>query len=326
MTGPVVVAGATGFVGRRLVAALEAAGRPVRRGTRDPAAGRTETPTATWVELDVDRPDTLRRALEGADALVYLVHQMREDHGADLVSHERAAARAVREAAEQAGLRRIVFLGGPVPAGTPSRHLAARLATGEELRAGTTSTIELRSAMIIGVGSESWTMTRDLAARLPVMVLPAWLATRSQPIGVADVVAALVHAVDDDHPGSAAFDLPGPEVLTAREILERIAAARGMRPLMIPVPLLTPALSAGWLRLVTRADFAIARQLVDGLAHDLVADGDGYWERMAPRRPTPFDAVVAATFAEESGTLSRRARTWERLARGLSRAPHGGTP
>lgn len=308
---PVVVAGASGFVGQHLVDRLTRAGRVVRCGTRDAAAARTRDPARSWVTLDVDRPETLPEALQGADALVYLVHQMRGAHGPDLVARERASAEAVRLACVAAGVRRIVYLGGPAPAGAPSEHLAARLVTGEALRAGGVSCIELRAAMIIGVGSESWTMTRDLALRLPVMLLPKWLATRSQPVGIDDVVDALVAAIDDPLTGSGAFDLPGPEVLTAREVLERIAAQRGIRPVMVPVPVLTPSLSAHWLRFVTRADYGVARQLVDGLGSDLVSVGPGYWARMPGRAPTPFTEVVRRAFAAEAGTVPRRDLRWE---------------
>lgn len=299
MSGPVVVAGATGFVGRHLVQHLLAGGREVCCGTRDPERARRADPSRTWVGLDVERADGLVEALTGADALVYLVHQMGHGDPATLHAREVEAARRVLRAAERAGVRRIVYLGAPRPAGAPSHHLQARLDTGAELRSGAVSTLELRASMIVGAGSESWLMVRDLALRLPVMLLPSWLATRTQPIALADVVHALASAIDDPLEGSAAFDLPGPEVLSARQILERVAAVRGFRPVMIPVPVLTPRLSSHWIRLVTRADFGIARQLVDGMGSDLVAEGVGYWARM-DRPPTPFDEAVRTALSEET--------------------------
>ncbi|MEQ1572161.1 MAG: NAD(P)H-binding protein [Myxococcota bacterium] len=307
----IVVAGASGFVGRHLVRRLVDAGRPVRQGTR--AAGRPDEPGAPWVVFDVDSGDGLDLALTGADALVYLVHSLAH-RGPDLIAREEASAERVRSAAERAGVRRIVYLGGPWPAGEPSVHLRARLRTGEVLRAGSVSTVELRASMIVGAGSESWQMCRDLALRLPVMVLPRWLATRTQPIGIDDVGEALLAAIDLPLVGSAAFDLPGPEVLTARQILERIAARSGFRPVMVPVPVLTPRLSSWWLRFVTRADTGVARQLVDGLTSDLVAADEGFWRHLPGRSPTPFDEVVERALADE-GPSPR----WERWARRLGR-------
>lgn len=317
----VVVAGATGFVGSHVVPALLAAGHTVRCGSRDPGRAAARRPDLDWVHLDVDRPDSLAGALRGADALVYLVHQM-QGHGLDLVEDERASARRVLAAAESGGVRRIVYLGGPRPSrGEPSRHLAARLATGEALRSGAVSTIELQAGMIIGVGSESWVIVRDLALRLPVMVLPAWLRRRSQPIAIDDVVGAIVRSVELSGAESACLPLPGPETLSAREILLRIAAAEHMRPWMIPVPVLSPGLSSHWIRWVTRADHAIARQLVDGLTSDLVASGEDFWARCPDLERTPLDRAIARALADEPrASLPRWQRRWETCARLLSRS------
>jgi uncharacterized protein YbjT (DUF2867 family) len=307
----VVVAGASGFVGRHAVARLRADGHTVRCGTRRPNTAKPQD--GSWVLLDVDRADTLDRALAGADALVYLVHQMAGGHTGDLLAQERAAADRVAAAAQRQGLRRIVYLGAPVPSGPPSPHLAARLVTGERLRAGPTPCLELRASMIIGAGSESWTMVRDLALRLPVMLLPRWLKTRTSPVGLRDVVRALAAAVVDPIEGSHAFDLPGPELLSARDILTRTAAIAGFRAVMVPVPVLTPSLSAHWLRLVTRADYDIARQLVDGLIFDLPGQGASYWSRMPEGAPTPLDDVIRAALDEDD--VRGLGRYWERAAK-----------
>jgi uncharacterized protein YbjT (DUF2867 family) len=311
----VVVAGATGFVGSHLVGALVERGHRVRGGSRDPARVRSAHSAVDWVRLDVDDETSLGPALEGADVLVYLVHHLRADD--DLHDAELAAARRVSRACAEAGVRRIVYLGGPAPEGPPSAHLAARLATGQALRDGPVQTIELRAGMIVGVGSQSWLIVRDLALRLPAMVLPAWLRTRSEPVGIDDVVAALAHAVDVRTEGSAWYDLPGPEVLSAREILVRVAAQVGMRPVMVSVPVLTPGLSSHWIRLVSRADYGLARQLVEGLTSDLVCDGDGYWALYPEHVRVPFDEAVRRALAEEP-SLPRRDRAWERLARALA--------
>ena len=312
----VVVCGARGFVGQHLVQALTEHGHEVIGGSRSPERARDQFPRVCWVELDVERPKTLAKAFEGADAVVYLVHQMRSGSD-DLVAAERESAHGVREAAEAAGVQRIVYLGGPVPEGAPcSKHLDARRQTGEALRGGQVSTIELRAGMIIGAGSESWTIVRDLALRLPVMILPRWLATRSQPIFIDDVVKALVRAVEMEHPGSQWYDLPGPEVLSARAILERVAAVAGLSPVMMWVPVLTPSLSSHWIRLITRADYTVAKKLVMGLTHDLVAPDDGFWALHPDLKRTPFDSAVAYALADEPlETMDEASRWIERLRR-----------
>jgi uncharacterized protein YbjT (DUF2867 family) len=314
----VVVAGASGFVGRHLVDRLRQEGHQVRCGTRDPQRAAAVRPGFDWISLDVDQDATLDAAFASATALVFLVHRMR-DGGHDLADAEARSAERVVRAAERAGLRRIVYLGGPDPGQQGSAHLRARARTGEILRSSPqVSTIELRAGMIVGAGSESWLIVRDLAMRLPVMVLPAWLKSRSQPIWVGDVVAALSAAVSDPLTTSSAFDLPGPEIMSAEDMLMRVAASRGTLPMCVRVPVLTPSLSSHWIRLVTRADFTVARQLVDGLTHDLVAEGEGYWARMPGYRRTPFDhAVEKALRAEEA--LGGAQGAWERWAGRLSR-------
>ena len=309
----ILIAGSTGFVGTHLRHRLK--GRALRLGTRDPERARSLHPQASWVLLDVERPSTLPAAMEGVDAVVYLVHQMRGEgpYGA----RELQAAADIADAAADAGVRRIVYLGGPRPLGPPSPHLKSRLATGERLRAGRVSTIELRASMIVGPGSESWLIVRDLAMRLPVMVLPSWLSSRSQPQHISDAVEAIAAAIDLEHPGSAAYDLPGPETLTARQIIERVAAARGFRHLMVPVPVLTPKLSSHWIRMVTRADFDIAKELVDGLKHDLVSPDDGFWRFVPNYRRTPFDEAVRLTLDAEGEVGGWQGR-WERVVRKLA--------
>jgi uncharacterized protein YbjT (DUF2867 family) len=312
----VVVAGASGFVGRHLVDRLRQDGHAVRSGTRNPARGEAVRPGINWVALDVERPDTLDAAFDGATALVFLVHLMRDDTD-DLRRSEEAAAERVLRCAEKAGIRRIVYLGAPVPSVATSEHLVARVRTGEILRSSSTiSTLELRAGMVIGASSESWIIVRDLAMRLPFMILPEWLQRRSQPLWVGDVIAALSHAVSSPRQGSHAFDLPGPETLTAENILRRTAARAGMRPRMLRVPVLSPDLSSHWIRLVTRADYSIARCLVHGLSEDLVADGLGYWEEMPDFERTPFDEVVDRALSAEARLGRRSPAQWRGPSRG----------
>jgi len=318
MTRRIVIAGASGFVGRHLVPVLREAGQEVVCGTRNPTLAREYEPDKTWVHLDVNDSSSLDRALEGADSLVYLVHQMR--HGVDdLLESERQSALRVRDAADKAGLRRVVYLGGPTPDGEVSHHLEARLETGRVLRSGGVSAVELQAGMIIGVGSQSWLIVRDLALRLPLMILPSWLNRRSQPVGIHDVVRAISACLDLEGSASRCLSLPGPEILTAREILERVAGQVGIRPVMVPVPVLTPSLSSHWIRWVTRADYTIARQLVDGLTSDLLGGVDSVWDCIPQLEPTALDQVIADTLAAELAIeMPVVQRYWEAIVRRLA--------
>jgi uncharacterized protein YbjT (DUF2867 family) len=320
---PALVVGATGFVGRHLCAALAAAGVPVRAGSRDPRAARARHPPWEWVACDVDDPATLAGALAGCGCAYYLVHQM---SGPGYERRELRAAAAFAEAAAAAGLERIVYLGGIAPAGGSSPHLASRLETGRILRAGAVPTLELRASVIVGAGSASWRILRDLAARLPAMVLPRWLGSRTEPIALDDVVAALVAARTLPLEGSSAcFDLPGPEVLTAREMLRRTAALLGRRPALVAVPFLTPRLSTLWVTAIARGDHYLAAQLVESLrTGDLLARDDAYWRRIGHERRVPFDDAARATLAAEAGTLGPGGRLLERVARALTPRARGG--
>ena len=312
-TSGTLVIGATGFVGSALVPALVAAGHRVVAASRRAREG--DEPGVEWRVCDLDRPETLPRALAGIGVAYYLVHSMgggRRDFGTD----ERRGAEAFVAAAERAGLARIVYLGGVAPKGPPSAHLESRLAVGEILRAGAVPAIELRASMVIGEGSASWRIVRDLAMRLPAMILPRWLGSRTRPVALDDVLVALVAAAELPLAASAWFDLPGPEVLTGRQILERIAALRGRRVPAIEVPLLSPRLSAMWLRLITRADYTLARELVLGLGSDLLPEDDRFWELIGHTRLIGFDEAARRALAGEpsaAGVRDRVARAEERL-------------
>lgn len=290
-----LVTGATGFIGHALIPALVARGYRVVATTRHSAGARA--PGVEWRTCDLLREETLAPAFEGVQVAYFLVHSMGSDE--HFRESERRSARAFAAAAARAGVRRIVYLGGPAPSGTPSEHLRSRLEVGEVLRAGSVPALELRASMVIGRGSASWQIVRDLAMRLPVMILPKWLGSRTRPVALSDVVAALVAAADVPLAGSEWFDVPGPETLTGKEILERIAAAAGRRFLAIEVPLLTPRLSALWLRLVTRTNFALARELVVGLEEDLLPRDDRYWSLIDHTQLVSFDDAARRALASE---------------------------
>ncbi len=317
----VLVAGASGFVGRALVPALVAAGYQVRACARHPP--RTPPPPGVeYVSCDLLDAATLPAALDGIDAAYYLVHSLSKK--GSFRELDRQAAKTFAHAAATAGLRRIVYLGGVAPQGRPSEHLASRLEVGRILRAGSVPTLELRASMIIGAGSASWQIVRDLALRLPAMVLPAWLRSRMSPIALPDVIRALVDGLDIPLPASRAYDIPGPETLSGEEILRRVAALEGRRLPAIPLPWLTPKLSALWLRLVTRADFDLSRELVLGLTADLLPQNRLYWELTGHRPALSFDiAARRALLAERAdgyGRMGRLARAEETLVRHLG--PH----
>lgn len=302
----VLVAGASGFVGRALLPALVAAGHRVRATTRRPAEA-PKLEGVEWVSCNVEERADLDRALQGIDAAFFLVHGMGKGASqADYAEREKASATSFREACLAAKVRRIVYLGGVAPKQDPSQHLESRLRVGEILRSGGVPTIELRAAMIIGIGSESWRIVRDLALRLPAMLLPKWTESRTRPIAVADVVVALCSALELEQPESAWYDIPGPDTVSARQILERIAAVRGRRIPSIQVPLVSTSLSSWWLKLITGADFTLARELVLGLEHDLLPEDERYWELIDYRPQWSFDAAAERALDDERTELTLR--------------------
>ena len=311
----VLVTGATGFIGAALCPALVAAGDDVRASTRRPAAADPRKPWS-WVVCDLREPSTLPAALEGVECAYYLVHSMGRP-GVDFRDEERRSARAFADAAASAGLGRIVYLGGVAPRGRPSEHLASRLDVGEILRSGRVPTLELRAGMIIGNGSASWQIVRDLALRLPFMILPRWLESKIRPIDLRDVIRALVAARAVPLPASAWYDLPGPEVMSGREILVRIAALSGRRVPYVRVPLLTPALSALWLKLVTHANYPLARELVMGLVEDLLPRDEGFWDVIGDRPLHAFDDAARDALAAPGAAGGRLSALEERLVRRL---------
>jgi uncharacterized protein YbjT (DUF2867 family) len=309
----VLLTGATGFVGAHLHPRLAARGFEVIGGTRDPEKAQKRFVGRTFRAIDVHDEASVRAGLTGIDAAVYLVHSMADS--ADYARLESEAAERFARVAGEARVSRIVYLGGARPCGPASQHLQSRLQTGEILRAGPVPTLELQASMIIGAGSESFRMVRDLAARLPVMLLPRWLETKSQPIALDDVLVAIERSLELPLAASMACALPGPEVLSAREILERTSRMLGMDARMWGVPFVTPRLSSYWITLITRADVHVSRELVEGLRWDLVSADAGFW-RMLPEHPlVPFDEAVRRALAGEEQGLSVRGRITERVLR-----------
>ncbi|MFD2420639.1 SDR family oxidoreductase [Amycolatopsis pigmentata] len=266
-----VVFGATGYIGGRLVPALLRAGHEVRATARDPAklADVGWRDRAEIVTADVSDPVSVAAALTDRDVVFYLVHAL---HRKDFARVDRESARVVAREAARAGIRRIVYLGGITPEDERlSEHLASRTEVGRVLLESGVPTVVLRAAIIIGSGSASFEMLRYLTERLPVMVTPKWVHNRIQPIAVRDVLHYLVRAAGLPAEVNRGFDIGGPDVLTYLDMMRRYAVVAGLpRRVVVPVPVLTPWLSAQWVNLVTPVPRSIAVPLIESLVHEVV--------------------------------------------------------
>jgi uncharacterized protein YbjT (DUF2867 family) len=307
----VLVTGASGFVGGRLAPALEDAGHDVRAMTRRPE--RYEG-AGTPVAGDVSDESSLRVALDGCDAAYYLVHSL---DSPDFQERDARAARSFARAAADAGVRRIVYLGGlGDDADQLSAHLRSRRQVEQLLGEGGVPVTVLRAGIVIGHGGVSWEMTRQLVAHLPAMVTPRWVHTRTQPIAVADVVRYLVGVLEAPEAEGRAFDVGGPEVLQYLEMLTRVAEIQGRKLLIVPVPLLTPQLSSRWLALVTDVDVQTGRSLIDSMTNEVVVKDDAI-RRIVPFEPMSYDDAVLTALKERAE--ARRAARHGRTASGLGR-------
>ena len=293
----VLVTGATGFVGGRLVPALLDAGHEVSVLVRD--RSRYDAPEGVTVfEGDVLAPEGLDEALVDVDAAYYLIHSMGGGEGFE--ERDRRGAHNFAKAAERAGVDRVIYLSGlGVDADDLSAHLRSRREVEGVLdRAGYDLTV-LRAAIIVGHGSASFRIVRQLSSRLPVMVTPRWVSTRVQPIAIADVIAYLVGVLDAPETADGTFEIGGPEVLTYREMLCTVGQIlTGRKPFIVPVPVLTPRLSAYWVDIVTDVPAGVAYPLIDGMATDVVVTDDRI-RSLVPIEQTPFETAVERALEEE---------------------------
>ncbi|MEU4242370.1 NAD(P)H-binding protein [Actinoplanes sp. NPDC026619] len=290
MTKTVLVSGASGFIGSHVAARLAEEGHRVRAMTR---RARDYHGAGEPIEADVSDPDSLAPAFAGVDVAYYLIHSLGAN---DFEQRDAAAARNFAEAAGAAQVERIIYLGG-LGDGQLSPHLRSRREVEELLESGPVPVTVLRAAVVIGHGGISWEMTRQLAERLPAMVTPRWVRTRTQPIALPDAVRYLTGVLEPIEARGRTYEIGGPEVLRYIDMLQRVAKIRGTRLPNLTVPLLTPRLSSAWLRFVTDVDAATARNLVDSMNTEVVVRDDAI-TRLVPGTPIGYDDAVRLALAD----------------------------
>ena len=271
-SGTVLVTGATGYVGGRLISKLVSEGFQVRVMARHPERlhGHHWFDKVDLVQGDAMDEESLAKATKDVAIAYYLLHSLSNHDGFEEI--EATMARNFGRAAKSSGVQRIIYLGGIIPSTQHlSKHLSSRMETGELLRESGVPTTELRAAVILGSGSASFEMLRHLTERLPVMVTPKWLNTRVQPIAVRDVLHYLVAAARTQDSDNHIGDIGGPDIMTYQEMMQRYAKVAGLRPRkIVTVPLLTPRLSSHWVSLVTPVPRRLALPLVDSLINEVV--------------------------------------------------------
>ncbi len=291
----VLVAGGTGFVGRRLVAALHDDGHDVRVMTRSPEKYKGP---GVAVFGDVADDASLADALAGSTAAYYLVHSLDSADFEELDAH---AGRAFGKAASAAGVEQIVYLGG---LGDDNDDLSAHLRSRREVEsllgeAGVPVTV-LRAGIVVGHGGISWEITRQLVEHLPAMVTPRWVRTLTQPIAVDDVVRYLMGVLGLPEASGRIFEIGGPDVLEYRAMLTRVAKVEGRRLLIVPIPLLTPGLSSRWLAFVTDVDTQAGRNLIDSMANEVIVRDDSI-RQVVPFELTGYEDAVRHALEERRG-------------------------
>jgi uncharacterized protein YbjT (DUF2867 family)/uncharacterized protein YndB with AHSA1/START domain len=295
----VLVAGATGYIGGRLVPRLLAAGYGVRVLARGPERlqGRAWLSQVEVQRGDIFDPASLSAALAGTDAAYYLVHSLAS--GADFHQRDLEGARRFGHAARAAGVARILYVGAlGDPQAALSEHLRSRQQTGDVLRAAGVPVTEFRAAIVVGAGSVSFEMIRHLTERLPVMICPRWVSVRVQPIAIRDLLDYLVAALATPASAGRTIEVGGADVLRYREMLLGYARARGIRRWLVPVPVLTPRLSSYWVHWITPIPAAIVAPLIEGLRSEVVVRGTAARALFPAIRPLPYRAAVAEALAQ----------------------------
>jgi uncharacterized protein YbjT (DUF2867 family) len=294
----VLLTGASGYVGGRLLTLLESAGYPVRCLVRHPPAfSRAIGPRTEVVRGDVLVPESLEACLRGVHTAFYLIHSM--GSASDFEGQDRRSARNFGLAARRAGVRRIIYLGGLAPPDEDlSPHLKSRLEVGQVLRESGVQIIELRASIILGSGSLSFEMVRALVDRLPVLITPKWVRVQAQPIAIRDVLQYLMGALTFHGEESMVFEIGGADRVSYRDIMKEYARQRGLRRLWIPVPVLTPNRSSLWLGLVTPIYARVGKKLIDGIRHPTVIRDDSA-RRVFSVKPKGLPEAVAEALKNE---------------------------
>ena len=304
--GPLILlTGASGYVGGRLLERLETEGARLRCMTRRPQELEDRVARGTEVVRgDVTDPGSLDRALAGVDVAYYLVHSMTS--GTDYRDADRQGASAFARAARAAAVGRIVYLGGLGHGDDLSPHLASRQEVGRILASSGVPTLELRASIVIGSGSTSFEMIRALVDRLPVMVTPRWVSTLTQPIAIEDVLAYLAESARVSLRESRIVEIGGTDRVSYRELMRLYARRRGLRRVMVPVPVLTPWLSSLWLGLLTPVYARVGRQLVEGLRNETVVRDPSAASIFSVRPRGAGDAIDRALANEDRDFASTR--------------------
>lgn len=298
VTSLVLLTGATGYVGGRLLRVLERGGRRVRCLARRPEAlAGTVAAGTEVVPGDVLDPASLGAAMRGVDAAYYFVHSM--GSRSSFEREDRVAAENFGRAAKAGGVRRIVYLGGLGAGESLSAHLKSRQETGDVLRASGVPVTEFRASIVIGSGSLSFEMIRALAERLPVMIAPKWVATEAQPIAIEDLLAYLVAALGRPDGETRVFEIGGEDAASYGDLLREYARQRGLRRLIVPVPILTPRLSSLWLGLVTPLYARVGRKIVESLRNPTIVRDRSALAEFPAIRPMGYRAAIARALVNE---------------------------
>lgn len=293
----VLLTGATGYIGKRLLPALVQQGYEVVCCVRDKSKFHPEKyvrERIVVVENDLTRMETLATIPKDIDFAYFLVHSMSSNRNYE--AQERQAAINFREALRETNVRQVVYLGGIVNSATLSKHLTSRKNVGEELAKGDYAFTALRAGIIIGSGSASFEIIRDLVEKLPVMVAPRWLKTRCQPIGVGDVIRILTGVLNDSRMYGKTYDIAGDEILTYKEMLQGFASVRGLRRFIWTVPVMTPRLSSYWLYFVTSTSYMLASSLVDSMKVEVVAVNSTELNEMLGIVPLSYKESIKIAF------------------------------